>query len=120
MRPSPLPFAFPALGHDIMHDLSDQPGGLNGSKSESLRPSEAQTSHLWNDYNLPARKHTVNEFEMDFGIAAAIVIIAVWAVVTFTTDAPGYVHLLVTVGFFLLFWRIIARDARRSGPGSGS
>jgi len=57
---------------------------------------------------------------MDLGIAAAVVIIAVWAVVTVTTDAPGYVHLLLTIGFFLLFWRIIARDGRRSGPGSGT
>jgi|SRR5688500_17279549 len=118
MRPSPLPFVFPALGHDIMHDLSDPPGGLNGSKSESLRPSEVQTSHLWNEYNLPAGKLTVNEFQMDLGIAAAVIIIAVWAVITFTTEAPGYVHLLFTIGFFLLFWRIVARDGRRSGSGS--
>lgn len=119
MRPSPLPFAFPALGHDIMHDLSDQPGGLNGSKSESLRSSRAATSHLSNDYNLRARKLTVNEIEMDLGIAAAIVVIIVWAVVTFTTEAPGYVHLLLTIGFFLLFWRIMVRDSRsRSGTGT--
>ena len=119
MRPSPLPFAFPALGHDIMHDLSDRPGGLNGSKSESLRSSSGATSHLSNDYNLRARKLTVNEIEMDLGIAAAIVMIVVWAVVTFTTEAPGYVHLLLTIGFFLLFWRIAVRDSRsRSGPGT--
>lgn len=117
MRPSPLPSAFPALGHDVQHDLSDPPGGLIGSKSESLRPSEAQTSRLWNDYNLRARKLNVNEIEMDLGIAAAVVMIAVWAVVTFNTEAPGYVHLLLTIGFFLLFWRIIARDGRR-GPGT--
>ena len=75
-----------------------------------------QTSHLLNEYNLLARKLTVNEFEMDIGIAAAVVIIAVWAVVTFTTEAPGYVHLLLTIGFFLLFWRVVARRGR-SGPG---
>ena len=75
-----------------------------------------QTSHLLNEYNLLARKLTVNEFEMDIGIAAAVVIIAVWAVVTFTTEAPGYVHLLLTIGFFLLFRRVVARGGR-SGPG---
>ena len=75
-----------------------------------------QTSHLLNEYNLLARKLTVNEFEMDIGIAAAVVMIAVWAVVTFTTEAPGYVHLLLTIGFFLLFWRVVARGGR-SGPG---
>ena len=51
---------------------------------------------------------------MDFGIIAAVVMLVVWAVVTFTTDAPGYVHLLLTIGFFILFWRVIVRkDARR-------
>ncbi len=76
-----------------------------------------RTSHPWNDYNLPRRKLTVNELEMDFGIAAAVLMIVVWAVVTFTTDAPGYVHLLLTIGFFLLFWRIIVVANRRSGTG---
>ncbi len=79
---------------------------------------EMQTSHLVNDYNLGTDKLTVNENNMDFGIAAAIAMIAVWAVVTFTTEAPGYVHLLLTIGFFLLFWRISARGVRKSGPGA--
>jgi hypothetical protein len=57
---------------------------------------------------------------MDLGIAAAVIIIAVWAVITFTTEAPGYVHLLFTIGFFLLFWRIVARDGRRPGSGPGT
>jgi hypothetical protein len=48
---------------------------------------------------------------MDLGIIAAVVMLAVWAVVTVTTEAPGYVHLLLTIGFFLLFWRIAARDS---------
>jgi hypothetical protein len=52
---------------------------------------------------------------MDLGIIAAVVMIAVWATVTFTTEAPGYVHLLLTIGFFLLFWRVIARK-RPAGP----
>ena len=44
---------------------------------------------------------------MDPGIIAAVVMLVVWAIVTFTTEAPGYVHLLLTIGIFLLFWRII-------------
>jgi hypothetical protein len=53
---------------------------------------------------------------MDLGIIAAVIMLAVWAVLTFTTEAPGYVHLLLTVGFFVLFWRISARDkSRRQG-----
>ena len=68
-----------------------------------------QTAHLSNCYNLRAGKLTVNENEMDLGIAASIVILIVWAVVTFMGDAPGYVHLLLTIGFFLLFWRVIVK-----------
>lgn len=51
---------------------------------------------------------------MDIGIVAAVLMLIAWAVVTFTTEAPGYVHLLLTIGMFLLFWRIAARG---SGPG---
>ncbi len=51
---------------------------------------------------------------MDLGIIAAVIMLITWAVVTFTTEAPGYVHLLLTVGFFILFWRIVARATRRN------
>jgi hypothetical protein len=46
---------------------------------------------------------------MDAGIIAAVVMLVAWAVLTFTTEAPGYVHLLLTIGIFVLFWRIIVR-----------
>lgn len=49
---------------------------------------------------------------MDIGIVAAALIIAVWAVLTAATEAPGYVHLLLTIGFFVLFWRVVARSKR--------
>lgn len=51
---------------------------------------------------------------MDIGIVAAVLMLLIWAVVTFTTEAPGYIHLLLTIGVFLLFWRIAARGR---GPG---
>ena len=56
---------------------------------------------------------------MDIGIVAAVLMLAVWAVLTFATEAPGYVHLLLTIGFFLLFWRISARGGT-AGPGGKS
>lgn len=68
-----------------------------------------RTAHLSNRYNLGAGKLTVNENEMDPGIIAALVMLIVWAVVTMSGDAPGYVHLLLTIGFFILFWRVIVR-----------
>ena len=52
---------------------------------------------------------------MDLGIIAAVIMLIAWAVITFTTNAPGYVHLLLTIGFFLLFWRIAERGSKRVG-----
>jgi hypothetical protein len=51
---------------------------------------------------------------MDLGLAAAIVMLIVWAVGTFALDAPGWIHLLLTVGVFLLIWRIAVVTAGRS------
>ena len=49
---------------------------------------------------------------MDLGIIAAIVMLASWAFVTFTTTAPGWIHILLTVGMFLLIYRIVVRGTR--------
>ena len=49
---------------------------------------------------------------MDLGIVAAIVMLVVWAIVTFTTTAPGWIHLLLTIGMFLLIYRIAIRGTR--------
>ena len=49
---------------------------------------------------------------MDIGIIAAIVMLVVWAIVTFTTTAPGWIHLLLTMGMFLLIYRIVVRGTR--------
>ena len=49
---------------------------------------------------------------MDLGIIAAILMLAVWAFVTFTTTAPGWIHILLTVGMFLLIYRIVVRGTR--------
>ena len=45
--------------------------------------------------------------------------ILVWGYLTFTTEAPGYVHLLLTLGVFLLIWRITVRGTRNSKPPAG-
>ena len=42
-------------------------------------------------------------------IAAAIAMLVVWAVWTFViNDAPGWLHLFLSLGVFLLIWRIVA------------
>jgi hypothetical protein len=53
---------------------------------------------------------------MDLGLIAAIAMLVVWAAVTFTTEAPGYVHLLLTLGVFILIWRITVRSSRNTRP----
>jgi uncharacterized membrane protein len=57
---------------------------------------------------------------MDLGIVTAIVMLAVWGFVTFTTTAPGWIHILLTLGMFLLIYRIVVRGTRgvdRGGKG---
>jgi hypothetical protein len=46
---------------------------------------------------------------MDLWIIAALLMLVGWAVATFTTTAPGWVHLFLTVGVFVLIWRIVVR-----------
>ena len=53
---------------------------------------------------------------MDIGIIGAVAMLIVWAYLTFTTEAPGYVHLLLTLGVFLLIWRITVIGSRNSKP----
>jgi len=56
---------------------------------------------------------------MDLGILSAVAMLAVWLVATVFFDAPGGVHLLLTVGAFLLVWRVVARGARGTPPKGG-
>lgn len=46
-------------------------------------------------------------------ISGALMLVA-WAYVTITTVAPGWVHILLTFGVFLVIYGIAARDT--SGP----
>jgi hypothetical protein len=53
---------------------------------------------------------------MDVWMIAAIAMLVVWAVGTFALAAPGWIHLLLTVGLSVLIWRIVARDAPDERP----
>jgi hypothetical protein len=46
---------------------------------------------------------------MDLGIVVAVIMLVVWGVWTFALNAPGWAHVLLTAGVFLLFYRIVAR-----------
>ena len=49
---------------------------------------------------------------MDYLLILSLVMLVVWAVVVFATSAPGWIHLLLTVGMFLLMYRIVVRGTR--------
>ena len=53
---------------------------------------------------------------MDLLLIGSVIMLIVWAVVMFTSEAPGYVHLLLTLGVFILMWRITVRTSRDTRP----
>jgi hypothetical protein len=55
---------------------------------------------------------------MDLGILAGIALLVVWAVVALGFNGPGWIHLLLTVGVFLVIWRIVVRGDRRHPRGA--
>ena len=67
----------------------------------------------------PTHDTLLQQTAMDPIIIAAVAMLAIWAGVTLTTAAPGWVHLLLTAGMFLLIWRIVTRgpkSGRNDGP----
>ena len=38
----------------------------------------------------------------------AIAMLVLWAIVTFAFSGPGWIHLFLSLGVFLLIWRIVA------------
>lgn len=47
---------------------------------------------------------------MDRWTAVAVLMLVIWAAVTFAlAPAPGWVHLLLTAGVFLLIYRAVVR-----------
>ena len=55
---------------------------------------------------------------MDLGITAAILMLVIWAVATVAFEAPGWLHILLTVGVFLLIHRIVVRGTPHPGEKS--
>ena len=57
---------------------------------------------------------------MDLGIIAALAMLVVWAVVTFTTSAPGWIHILLTMGVSFIIYRIVVRRTRGVASGGNT
>lgn len=49
---------------------------------------------------------------MDIGILGGIALLVIWAIAAYF-DGPGWVHLLLTVGVFVIIWRIVVRGDKR-------
>lgn len=56
---------------------------------------------------------------MDLVLAGAVLMLVLWVVLVLTTQAAGWVHLLLTFGMFLLIWRIVVRGTP-GGPTKSS
>jgi predicted phage tail protein len=48
---------------------------------------------------------------MDLRIAAAIVMLIVWAIGALVMQGPGWIHLLLTLGVSLLIYGIVQRNS---------
>jgi hypothetical protein len=51
---------------------------------------------------------------MDVWLIAGLVMLVLWAVGTFFLDAPGWINLLLSVGVFVIIWRIVMRDVPKT------
>lgn len=54
------------------------------------------------------------------GVPAALVMLAAWAVATFAYEAPGWVHMLLTAGVFLLIYSIVVRGTTPAPGGDAA
>jgi len=48
---------------------------------------------------------------MDVGLIAGIVMLVLWVAGTFFLEAPGWINLLLSVGVFVVIWRIVMRTS---------
>ena len=50
---------------------------------------------------------------MDFGLGVGIALLVIWAIGVFAFNGPGWLHGLLTIGVFVIIWRIVVRGDRR-------
>lgn len=51
------------------------------------------------------------------GVPLALVMLAGWAVATFAFEAPGWVHMFLTAGVFLLIYAVVVRGTPPTASG---
>jgi len=50
---------------------------------------------------------------MDLGILIGVALLVIWAIGALVFEGPGWIHLLLTAGVFVVIWRIVVRGDRR-------
>ncbi|HEX3865560.1 MAG TPA: hypothetical protein VHV78_02370 [Gemmatimonadaceae bacterium] len=50
---------------------------------------------------------------MDGGIVIGVALIVIWAIGALGYNGPGWLHLLLSLGVFIVIWRIVVRGDRR-------
>ena len=50
---------------------------------------------------------------MDAGILVGLAMLVIWGIGALVYDGPGWVHLFLTLGVFIIIWRIVVRGDRR-------
>jgi hypothetical protein len=53
---------------------------------------------------------------MDLGLIAGVVMLVGWAISTFVFNGPGWVHLFLSVGVFLVIWRYAVLTRKKPTP----
>ena len=53
---------------------------------------------------------------MDVGIVAAVALLVLWVIATLFLGAPGWANMLLTVGVFLLVWRVVRSPSSKAPP----
>lgn len=49
-------------------------------------------------------------------IPVGVLMLLAWAISILTIETPGWMHLLLTLGVFLVIWGIVRRGSRPSAP----
>lgn len=50
---------------------------------------------------------------MDLGILIGIALLVIWVIGALVFQVGGWIHLLLTVGMFVIIWRIVVTGDRR-------
>ena len=99
-----MPPAFPALGHGVNTDI--EPARWTcWLKNDVSSPRSVSRGDLLTQATGGSELGQL----MDLGILAGIAMLIVWAIATFLFEAPGWVHLLLSAGVFLIIYRIVVR-----------